>query len=308
MSNLAHLLAISGLHMGLLTGFVFVSVRVGLSLIPPVALRLPVRKIAAILALLSAAGYLALSGGSVATERAFVMVSVMFVAVLIDRRAISMRAVAVAALVVLVLRPESLLSPGFQMSFAATTALVAVFGVFRDVGIRFGPGWLRAIATVALSSAIAGLATAPFGAAHFNAIAHYGLLANLLCVPVMGSVVIPAAVVAVLLAPFGLEWIGLQVMGFGLSWILLVAEWVASFDGSQGFVASPPFFVLPALSLGALWVVLWQGPVRWIGIVPLAVSLTFWGYQDRPQVLISENGGLVGVMTGQGRGPEQRQR
>ncbi len=300
-SNLAHLLAISGLHMGLLTGFVFVSVRVGLSLVPPVALRTPVRKIAAVFALMSAAGYLLLSGGSVATERAFVMVSVMFVAVLLDRRAISMRAVAVAALVVLVLRPESLLSPGFQMSFAATTALVATFGALRDVGFRFGTGWVRGIVTVIVSSAVAGMATAPFGAAHFNSISHYGLLANLLSVPVMGSVVIPAAVVAALLAPFGLEWIGLQVMGLGLNWILWVAEWVARFDGSQGFVTSPPVIVLPVLSLGALWFFLWQGRFRWAGVVTIVVSVILWGHQDRPQVLIAENGGLVGVMTGQGR-------
>ncbi len=300
-SNLAHLLAISGLHMGLLTGFVFVACRIGLSTVPGVALRLPVRKLAAICALLAATIYLFLSGGNVATERAFVMVCVMLGAVLLDRRAISLRAVAVAALIVLVLRPETLLSPGFQMSFAATTALVAAFGALRDRGPMPGPKWLRPVLALLMSSAIAGLATAPIGAAHFNMMSHYGLLANLVSVPVMGSVVVPAAVVAALLAPFGLEALALQVMGAGLRWILAVARWVSGLDGAQGYVASPPGFVLPVLTLGFLWLILWQGRARWIGVAPAAVALAMWGQGHRPDALIAETGGLVGVMTERGR-------
>ena len=142
-SNLAHLLAISGLHMGLLTGFVFVACRMGFSMVPVIALRMPVRKVAALCALFASTIYLLLSGGNVATERAFVMVCVMLGAVLLDRRAISLRAVAVAALIVLTFRPETLLSPGFQMSFAATTALVAGFGALRGYGPMPGPKWLR---------------------------------------------------------------------------------------------------------------------------------------------------------------------
>ncbi len=300
-SNLAHLLAISGLHMGLLTGFVFVACRVLLSLVPFLALRLPVRKIAAVCALVTATGYLLLSGGAVATERAFVMVSVMLGAVLLDRRAISLRAVAVAGLIILVLRPESLLSPGFQMSFAATTALVAVFGGIRDAQIPLGPKWLRPATALLFSSFIAGLATAPIGAAHFNTVSHYGLLANILSVPVMGSVVIPAAVMAALLAPFGLDWIALNLMGLGLGWILGVAEWVSGLDGARGFVPSPPKFVLPMIASGALWCILWQGRSRWFGIASIIFAISFWGQGDRPEVLVADTGGLIGVMTQNGR-------
>ncbi|WP_209599554.1 ComEC/Rec2 family competence protein [Ruegeria sp. HKCCSA071] len=300
-SNLAHLLAISGLHMGLLTGFVFVACRIGLSLIPFVALRLPVRKVAAVFALVAATLYLLLSGGNIATERAYVMVSVMLGAVLIDRRAISLRAVSVAALIVLVLWPESLLSPGFQMSFAATTALVAVFGALQKVGPLPGPNWLKPIAGLVMSSAIAGLATAPIGAAHFNTMSHYGLLANLLSVPVMGLVVVPAAVVAALAAPFGLETFPLTVMGWALHWILGVSTWVSHLDSAQGFVVSPPWYVLPLVAVGALWLALWQGRARWYGAGPVILSFLLWNSGHRPDVLIAENGGLVGVMTYHGR-------
>ncbi|EEE37118.1 competence protein [Rhodobacteraceae bacterium KLH11] len=300
-SNLAHLLAISGLHMGLLTGFVFVACRIGLSTVPPIALRLPVRKLAALAALMAATIYLFLSGGNVATERAFVMVCVMLGAVLLDRRAISLRAVAVAALIVLALRPETLLSPGFQMSFAATTALVAAFGGLREYGRLPGPKWLRPVLALVMSSAIAGIATAPIGAAHFNTMSHYGLVANLLSVPVMGTVVVPAAVVAALLAPFGVEWIALYVMGAGLRWILAVAQWVSGLEGARGYVTSPPDFVLPVLAAALLWLILWQGRARWLGVGPALFAVAMWGQGHRPEALIAETGGLVGVMTEQGR-------
>ena len=298
-SNLAHLLAISGLHMGLLAGFVFGLLRLTLAAVPPLALRLAVRKIAALGALCASAIYLALSGGNVATERAFIMVAVMLCAILVNRRAISLRAVALAAMIVLILRPEALLGPGFQMSFAATTALVAVFGVIRDADLPRAPNWTRPIMGVLISSSIAGLATAPIGAAHFNTTAHYGLIANLVSVPVMGTLVIPAAVLSVILWPIGLDGVGLWLMGMGLRWILSVAHWVTGLEGAQGFVHSPGPLVLPLLSLGMLFVILWQGRVRFAGLAPAGLALVLWTGAERPQVLVADSGGLVGVMQGE---------
>lgn len=222
-TNLAHLLAISGLHMGLVSAFVFGTLRLVLVL-TPIGLKWPVKKIAAAGALGVAATYLALSGGNVATERAFVMVAVMLVAVMCDRRALSLRAVALAAIIVLVLRPEAVFGPGFQMSFAATTALVAVFSAVRERFFDLPKHQLvRSAVSVFLSSAVAGAATAPFAMAHFNQFAQFGLLANLATVPLMGVLVVPSGVLAMLLMPFGLEWVGLVPMGVGLDWILAVA-------------------------------------------------------------------------------------
>lgn len=300
-SNLAHLLAISGLHMGLLTGFVFGLLRAIFALIPAIALRWPARKMAAAGALVAASGYLALSGGNVATERAFIMVAVALSAIMVNRRAISLRAVAIAAVIVLVLRPEALLGPGFQMSFAATTALVAVFGYMRDKQIKIGPKWLQPVIAVLLASGISGLATAPVGAAHFNAISHYGLIANLLSVPVMGTVVVPAAVLALCLAPLGLDWIGMWIMGLGLRWILEVGGFVAALDGARSFVPGPDGVVLPMIALGFLWLILWQGRPRLIGVAPVLAAFWLWGGVQRPVALIAENGTLVGLMTQEGR-------
>lgn len=300
-SNLAHLLAISGLHMGLLAGFIFAACRLGLAALPGVGLRWPVKKIAAGAAILAGAGYLGLSGGNVATERAFTMVSVMLVAVMLDRRALSLRAVAVAAVIVLGLRPEALLGPGFQMSFAATVALVAVFGGLRDAPLPRAPRWSRPALAVVISSAVAGAATAPVAAAHFNQFAQYGLLANLLSVPLMGLIVIPAGVVSAMLLPFGLDWIALDVMGAALAWILAVAAHVAALDGARIPVIAPDPAVLPLLAIGALIVVLWQGRLRFSGVLPLLAAAWLWHGAERPALLMSENGALVGIMNGEGR-------
>ena len=300
-SNLAHLLAISGLHMGLLTAVVFATLRLMLAAHPFSALRWPTKGIAAIGALVAATGYLALSGGNVATQRAFIMVAVALAALLIGRRALSLRAVAVAATLVLALRPEALMGPGFQMSFAATSALVAVFGWLRDLEKEFLPKWAKPVFATIVSSAVAGIATAPIAAAHFNTIAHYGLIANLLSVPLMGVLVIPAAVLALVLTPFGLDWIGLWAMGLGLDWILGVAHWVSGLNNARSYVMGPGPWVLPLLALGFLVVILWQGRLRWSGLAAMALSFVLWQGATRPDVLISDTGTLVGVMTSQGR-------
>lgn len=300
-SNLAHLLAISGMHMGILAAFMFAVLRYGMALWPYIALRWPVKKIAAVGALLTSAAYLALSGGNVSTERAFVMVAVMLMAVLFDRRALTLRAVAIAALIVLALRPEALFGPGFQMSFAATTALVAVFQLMRRIDIPRAPKWLKSMGGVFISSLVAGLATAPFAAFHFNQIAQLGLIANLMSVPLMGTLVMPAAVLSAVLAPLHLEMIGLWIMDLGLRWILGVAHFVAAQDGALRHVPTPEPIVLALIALGGVFVVQWRGSLRWIGVMPVVLACAMWQVVERPAVLIADSGSLIGVMTDNGR-------
>jgi competence protein ComEC len=302
-SNLYHIVSISGMHMGMLTAFVFAVVRTGVSLIPPLALRFSAKKIAALVALPVAAFYLALAGRDVPTERAFVMVAVMLVAVLMDRQALTLRSVAIAALIVLVLRPESLTNPGFQMSFAAVVALIFVFGrIPHLMGER--PLWQRLslpVALLLLSSLVAGTATAPYAAAHFNRVAHYGLIANLLATPAMGVLVMPGGVILAVLGPLGIEQPAVWMIDYGSRWILFVADQVASTGGAMSAVLKPPGAVLPLLTLGLLFVVLWQGRSRLAGFVPVAAALLLWLGAERPTLLVADTGALVGLMTPEGR-------
>ena len=307
-SNLSHLLAISGLHMGLLTGVVFAALRAGMALFPPIALRLPIRKIAALGALIAAAGYLALSGGNVATQRAFVMAAAMLIAVMADRRAISLRSVGAAALILLLWRPEALLSAGFQMSFAATVALVAVFAALRDR--RRGKARPRAgalmrisrpILTAALCSLVAGVATAPVAAAHFHRFAEYGLLANLVSVPLMGLLVMPSAVLTAVLWPLGAEGVGLSLMAGGTRWVLAVAHFFGALEGAVRLVPLPPAWVIPTLGCGGLWLALWPGRARFGGVAVVCAALVGWANVERPALLIDRDGALVGLMADAGR-------
>ncbi len=302
-SNLAHLLAISGLHMGLLTGFVFAALRFVMALWPRVALRVPTRKIAAVGALAAGAFYLALSGANVATQRAFIMVAVMFLAVLVDRRAISLRSVALAAVIVLILRPEALVQAGFQMSFAATVALVAVFRALNDDGTwrETVPRWAMPAVSIILCSVVAGVATAPIAAASFNRVVEYGLLANLLAVPLMGLVIMPAGVVAALLAPVGLESAPLAIMAAAIDWILWVAAVVAGLEGNMTGIVQPPRWVLPVMALGSLWLILWAAPARWLGVPIVALATLGWALTERPILLIAEDGAVVGLLGPEGR-------
>ena len=302
-SNLAHLLAISGLHMGLLTGFVFGALRLAMALAPAFSMRVPARKIAALGALGAGGFYLLLSGGNVATERAFIMVAVMLVAVLLDRRAISLRSVAMAAVLILTLRPEALVQAGFQMSFAATVALVAVFRwLSTERGWRARvPRWFWPVLSVVLCSVVAGVATAPVAAASFNRLAEYGLIANLLAVPLMGLVIMPAAVLAALLAPFGWQGMGLALMDPAIGWILHVSAWVSGLDGAVMPVVQPAAWVMPAMALGALWLVIWQGRAAWAGMALIALAVWGWTQTPRPVLLIAPDGAVVGLMGPEGR-------
>jgi len=302
-SNLYHLVSISGMHMGMLAGFVFALVQGAVALVPPVALRVQARKIAALVALPFAAGYLALAGGHLPTERAFIMVAVMLGAVLLDRRALTLRSVAIAALILLLRRPESLVDAGFQMSFAAVVALIYAFSLLPYAN-RELQTWERIAVPVALllfSSLVAGSATAPYAAAHFGRIAHFGVLANLLAVPVMGFVVMPGAVLLAVLAPLGLEAPALWLIEFGSQWILGVAHWVASFDGAMSAVPRPPGAVVPLVTLAGLWLVIWQGWGKVAAVAPALAGLWLWANVERPALLIADSGGLMGVMTAEGR-------
>jgi competence protein ComEC len=301
-SSLAHLLAISGMNMAFLTAFVFALVRYGLALIPHVALRVNTKKVAAVVSLGVALFYLLLSGSNVATERAFIMISVFLGAVLLDRRALTLRSVAVAGLILLMTQPESLMNPGFQMSFAATIALITGFAALDGSIYRERlPRWLMPVFTLVLSSVIGGFATAPYAAAHFNRFTDYGLLANLLTVSVMGAVIMPAGVIAALLAPFGLAWLPLWVMEQGARWILFVAHWIAGLDGAVTAIPAPGPWVLPLFTLGALWLILWRGRVQAVGVLPVLAALALWVTVDRPSLLVSGDGKLLGLDGPEGR-------
>jgi competence protein ComEC len=305
-AGLAHLLAISGLHVGLVTGLIFLVVRALLALAEPLALRWPIKKWAAAVALLGAFGYLLLAGATVPTQRAFLMTGLILLAVMLDRVAITLSLVAWAAFVVLLTAPESLLGPSFQMSFAAVVALVSVYEAARGPLGRWRTQapWPRRLLLyavgVALTTVVAAGATSPFVAYHFNRLATYGLAANLLAVPLTALWIMPCGVLALLLMPLGLEALALQPMGWGIARLIAIAETAAGWPGAVRTVGAMPESALVAIALGGLWLCLWSRPWRWLGLAGIAGGLFAAALAQPPDALVSENGKLLAVRDAEG--------
>jgi len=304
-SGLIHILSISGLHMVIMAGSVYGAVRLLLALFPAIALRFPTKKWAAAAALCGAGGYLMISAPSIATLRAFLMISIMFLAVMLDRQALAMRNVAIAALVILACFPESLLDPGFQMSFAAVVSLIAAYEAARATSdAQDRGGWLRAVAFflggIVLSTVVASLSVAPIGAYHFHRSQQYALIANLIAVPICNLIVMPAALLTLLLMPLGLEVWPLALMGQGIDAMTATARWVASLPGAVMHIAEISDTSFALMIAGGLWVALWQTRWRALGVVAIAAGvLVAANGGERADILAGRGGTLVAV-----RGPD----
>ncbi|MBT3557947.1 MAG: ComEC family competence protein [Rhodospirillales bacterium] len=300
-AGLAHLLAISGLHIGLVGGFVFFCARAGLALIPALAVRYPIKAWAAIIALAAALGYTLISGATIPTLRAFTMMALVLGAVIIGRRGISMRLVAWAAMVILLFRPESLFGASFQLSFAAVIGLVAAY---EYTGRRFnrmwhGSGFLRRMVLytggVGFSTIIASLSTAPFAAYHFHQLAGYGLLSNLLAVPLTALWIMPSALLGMSLMPFGLDGLGLIPMGWGIDAVVSIAERVGPMPGNVTLIPQIPFAALMLFVSGGLWLCLWWQGWRILGMVGIAAGLVVSINAQQPLIVAAANGELFSV-------------
>lgn len=301
-SGLAHIISISGLHMAIVGGFAFAGVRLAVAAWPWLALRVPGKKVAAAAGLVAVAGYLTISGASPPAERAAITAAVAFIAILVDRQAISLRALAMAALIVLLMQPEAVTEPGFQMSFAATAALVALAEAWlrpvREISVPFAiralqgaRTWIVAGAAISL---VAGLATGPFAIQHFNRVAVWGLAANLLVEPISSLLIMPALAIGAVLTPFGLGEAPLRVAGFGISLMTAIAQSISQSPMAQLTVASAPGWTLAGAFLGILWICLTRGPLRLLGL-PLALCVSLAPRPAAPIAWVAADGAAVAV-------------
>jgi competence protein ComEC len=309
-SGLGHVLSISGYHMAVVAGVVFFAVRALLALFPLLTVGFPIKKWSAAVALAAALFYLLLSGSEVATQRSFFMTAVVLIAVLVDRRAVTFRTLAVAAMIVLAIAPEALIHPSFQMSFAATLGLVALvqIGMPRlfaspdhSATAKVAMWGGREIMMLTMASLVAGLATTPYAAFHFHRVTPYGVLANLAAMPVVSAVVMPAGMLGLVAMPFGFDGVFWWLMGLGIDWMIAVTRWVADLPGAIGRMAAFGVGPLIVASLGIVLLGLLRTPLRWSGMALLALS-TLWALMvSQPDVLISADGHNLGVRGQDGR-------
>lgn len=308
-SGLVHLLSISGVHMTLLAAIMFFFVRRGLALWPYVALRWDIKKVAAWAALAATLFYLSISGLSVPAVRAFLMVAVVLTAVLLDRRAMSIRSVGWAALAVLILFPEALIGPSFQLSFLAVVALIALYEhyalkpTWRDHDGRWQV-WSALklyVGGLVVTDIVAGSVTSVVAAYHFSNVPIYSSLGNLLAAPVTGLWIMPLGLLALAAMPFGLDQPLLQVMGIGVGAINEIAATVADWPSAQVHVPPMSNAALIAAGAGVLFVSLWRGRERWLGLVPILFAVVQPWIVTPPDLLVAAEGDVVAITDARGR-------
>ncbi len=295
-AGIAHILAVSGLHMTLIAGFVFFLVRSLLALSVTVSLRFSSKKIAAFCALAATFCYLRLAGTPISGVRAFIMLSFVLGAVFFGRRALSVANVCWAAFLILLFMPEALLSVSFQLSFAAVAALICAYEAGIDKAVRRLEQresvllyLLAFVLGILLTSLIAGIATAPFAAYHFKRIANYTLLGNLLTTTAAAAWVMPCLFAAVMLMPFGADAPLWKLAGIGIETVNRAAEFTASLPHSVTLVPAMPFYGLMGAVFGGLWVCLWRGKVRLLGFIPFCFAFFTPYLAVKPDMMMTKN-------------------
>ncbi len=300
-SGLAHFLSISGLHMSMIAAMAFFIIRLLVAMIPFLALRVNAKKAAAVFAIAMSFFYLLISGAGIPAQRAFITTFVVLLGVLFDRRAISMRMVSIAALVVLIISPHALIGASFQMSFAAVVVLVAFYEKYASALHRFfaGRGIVRVVlayaAGILVTDFVASIATLPFAIYHFNRIAVYTSLGNFLAGPIIGLVIMPFVLLSLLLMPLGLAGLMLKIVGFGIMLVNKITAMVAGLPGAGYEVLSMPLWGLLLIVFGFLWICIWQRPWRKLGLILVVFGLLSMLTVRKPDVLYDQSGKTIAV-------------
>lgn len=308
-AGIAHLLSISGVHMSLLAAIVFLIVRRGAALWPWLALRVDTKKIAAWIALAATAFYLVLSGVSVPAVRSFIMIAIVFAAVLLDRTALSLRSIAWAALVLMAFVPDAIVGASFQMSFLAVLCLICLYENTKlkiawrtpDGAFRIFHAMMIYVAGVLLTDIVAGGATSLFAAYHFNRLPTYSIAANAIAVPLTGVWIMPFGILALVLMPFGLDAWPLALMGKGVALLDDLARTVAMWPNAQFHIPPMDVRLLAAGAAGAVFICLWRGYWRWIGLAPVIAAFTIPWFMPVPDLIVDETGRVYAMTDSAGR-------
>ena len=302
-SGMAHLLSISGLHIAIVVGGAMWLTRRTLALVPWIALRWPVKAIAAGAAAVAGIGYTILAGGEVPTVRSCIATVIVLIGIVLGREALTLRLIAAGAFLILLVRPEALLGPSFQLTFAAVTGLVALYqsragrwlaGPGPEAGplarlVRHG---VALVGTGLVAEAMLS-ATALF---HFNQTGTYGVVANLVAIPLTSFVIMPLLMLALLLDIAGIGAPVWWLLGRSMDVLIAIASHVAAWPGSVVRVPLMPTPAYALLVIGGLWLCLWQSRVRWLGAAPIVAGAVIALTAPPPDLLVSADGRQVALL------------
>ncbi|PZP55119.1 MAG: hypothetical protein DI586_07825, partial [Micavibrio aeruginosavorus] len=303
-SGLAHIISISGLHVVLIATPIFFFVRLFLAAIPRLALHYPIKKIAAIVALIGCSLYVALVVPTVPTYRALLMTGIGLIAIMIDRSPFSLRLVSFAAIIVLLFAPESIWSASFQLSFAAVISLILAAEWTREYWSKWRNNashvrkFLIYLGGSIFTTLVVSIITAPLAAYHFQQIPIYSVVANALIIPLSAIIIMPMTIATFLLWPFGAQDIALKIMGYGIEWMLAIAHGISSLPEASWNISAWPVSAMICFVFAGLSLYLLHGKARWISMIGVAASSVFIVLYQPPSILISQSGGLMMVRDG----------
>jgi competence protein ComEC len=331
-AGIFHIITISGVQMTLMAGIFFVGLRRVLAPSPVLALRYPIKQWSAAAAIIGAVFYDIATGSRVGTERALFMTLIMLGAVMAGRQSLSMRNLALAAVLVMLIAPETILGASFQLSFAAVAALVAVyesrsavFAQLRDERAGLNPEKASHTRTIVLrgifghgppallfATFCATTATASFMASDFHEINPYVLIGNPLTLTLIEFFAVPCALFGALLYPLGLDAFVWHYLGFGIRFVLWVARWIGTLPGSTMHLNLFASWAIVFLTFAVLSAVIWRSMLLRLTAVPLAI-IGLYGAMSGPSfdMAVAATGDVVavrgagGALTIIGRRPSQ---
>ena len=281
-SGLAHLLAISGLHMGLICFGTMALIRFVGALFPAMSSRFPLHKYAAITAAIIGACYVLMSGAPISAVRAFAMTLLVVLAILRDRMALTLRNVCLAAFVILAVNTMALFSAGFQLSFAATAILVIWYEARARRGASQFHWSLRYPVALITMSLLAAMATAPFAAQHFGVVTPWGVIANIIGIPLTGFWIMPMGMLFSVSAIFGIDWIVAPILAGGINILVFIAGIIAEYPFAGWPVAPPGYTALAVMVSGIILTQLFIKPIASIGWVVGIVGALLWTVRPVP--------------------------
>lgn len=284
-SGIAHLFAISGLHLSFIAGLFFIVFRNLFAISETLTLKYNTKKISAFLTILPTTFYLLITGMQISAQRAYIMVILVLIAIMIERKYRGLIAIAVAASVILIVEPEAILKPGFQMSFSAVLALVASYQI--NANKLFKIKIIKYFVSIMISSVIASLATVPYTIYNFNYFSISGIITNLIAIPIVTLIIIPLGIIYVLLIPLGIEWIIMPLIERPIDSVLYITNAIASLQYLVIPIRTLPASSIIIITLGLLWLCLWERNWRFFGIFFIVLGIFSSAMYRTPDILVS---------------------
>ncbi|OPZ77270.1 MAG: ComEC family competence protein [Alphaproteobacteria bacterium ADurb.Bin438] len=300
-SGIAHILSVSGMHISLVAFFIFFVVRSVLALIPIIALRYDIKKISAIISLVFASLYLMISGMALPVIRAYIMVFVSLIAILFDRKAISLRNISIAAFIILLLRPDSILSPSFQMSFMAVFAIVALAqNNITKITLRLkNKGIIYKIFVfligVLITDFVALVTTSPITMYHFNKVPLLSVFGNLAVAPIFSFIIMPCLFLGVVFGIIGFGKVFFVIAGFGIKIINEWAELIDGFDMVYFNKAMPSWGLVLCVLSFVFFIVFKNKKLKSIMVVAYIFGFVSPYFTKIPNLMINDDGSLIAI-------------